>query len=416
MTYSIASSIAIRKNPANGWQHIDPTNFTLDYLFSTYGGLIVKLTNPFESVPTLFDVMANRGMFPNQTITFGQWLTANGNSVIPTIGTDFSIQRKRSRSGDLFNNGFKARSVHPTSHPDMPYPEGDKTDLLVTAIGGDYDAIVRRSMISVNGFWHRTESSQYGIYVRSSVKSTAIANSGLMTVLSFGELGDIQQIPITADMVYKDNPDQQLYKQAFINLGVSTVGKTVLMVIGGYLHVVDSAYREIGDGIIEVDFTRMPFVERLFESKDYIDISSLSSAFYRGDMNNLSLDVVRSDSFITQYLTLPQSFAVVVDVDYLVAKRKGFASTTFPGQYTWPEKPDGILVTNTGKEMPYLTKPDGDWFTINTAPLWSNPKTFQTTDWVNENIVSNVIDINYTNTPVKPTLLSIQREDLIITP
>jgi hypothetical protein len=416
MAYSFSSAIALRKDPSSGWQTLNPMTITLGELLNTYQRLIVTLTNSFEVTPTLFDVVANRHRFNNPSLTFSAWLINNGNAALPSIGSGFQVTTQRTNTGDLYSHGFKVRRVHPIGHPDMDYPIEDKTDVLITKTGTDYIYMGSHCLVSLNGLFHLTEGSNRGLYVRNAVKSAKIAGDVAMSITSFADIGELEIIPITPDMIFKTNPDQRLYKQTFVNLGVSTEAKTVLLSIGGYLHCLDSAYHEIGNGVISIDFTKLPLLDRLFESLDLIDMQSLNEALLNGFKNTIIIDQITSDEFITNYLTLSQSFAIVVDTDYLVVDRDAFTSTRFPGQYISTYVPKGLLVTETGKELPYTVKEDSGWFSVNTKPLYTIGKTYHSTQWPLDVAVSNIPDPNIPVRCVKPTHIRLHRETLTITP
>lgn len=416
MSYSFSSAVALRKNPSSGWQAINPTAITVGELLSSYQGILVTLTNSFEVTPTLFDMVANRHRFTNPSLTFAAWLTANGNLVLPSVGSSYNISTQTSNTGDLHSHGFKVRRVHPVGHPDMEYPLEDKTDALITKPGIDYLYMGTHSLVSLNGLFHLTEGTNHGLYVRNAVKSSKIAEDIEMSITSFANIASLQLLPITEDMIFKTNPDQRLYKQTFVNLGVSTEAKTVLLSIGGYLHCLDSAYHEVGDGVLSIDFTKLPLLDRLFESIDLIDMQSLNEAFFNGFNNTLIVDQITSDDFITKYLTLSQSFAVVVDTDYLVVDRNAFTSTKFPGQYISTFVPKGLLVTETGRELAYTVKEDTGWYSVNTKPLYNVAKTYHTAQWPLDVAVSNIPDPNIPVRCIKPTHIRFHRETLTVTP
>jgi hypothetical protein len=416
MAYSFSSAIALRKDPSSGWQSVNPMTVTLGELLTTYQRIIVTLTNSFEVTPTLFDLIANRHRFNNPSLTFSAWLINNGNLALPSVGSALEVTTQQTNTGDLYAHGFKVRRVHPSGHPDMEYPLEDKTDALITKPGTDYLYMGSRSLVSLNGLFHLTEGSTHGLYVRDAVKSAKISGDVAMSITSFANIAELQLVPISTDMVFKTNPDQRLYKQTFVNLGVPTVGKTVLLSIGGYLHCLDSAYREIGDGVVSIDFTKLPLLERLFESLDLIDMHTLNDVLLNGFKNTVIIDQITSDEFITKYLTLSQSFAIVVDTDYLVVNRDAFTSTKFPGQYISTFVPRGLLVTETGKELPYTVKEDTEWFSVNTKPLYTAGATYHSTQWPLETAVSNIPDPNIPVRCVKPTHIRLHRESLIVTP
>src|SRR5690606_25091812 len=133
--------------------------------------------------------------------------------------------------------------VHPTAHPDVYFPEADQRDIMLSKEGINYEFLQKHALVSVNGFFHKTTFSSHGVRIVDGAKSALLCNDTNVGILSTVNLGSVEYVSITEDMIYKLDESHRLSSKAFINLGVDTEDKTVLLCLGGYLHILDGSYR-----------------------------------------------------------------------------------------------------------------------------------------------------------------------------
>jgi hypothetical protein len=381
MAYSIVSAIGRKKGLERGWETVHPANITIQTLINEYQDLLIKLTNPFLADPVIYSLTENREVFTSFTKTFGQWLTDNANVALPSKGKDYNVVRKYAQAGDALRNRYTFIKANPTSHPDMEVPDTSKTDLLMKRSGTDYTLLGKRALVSVNGFFHRTESSPHGLYIRDGRTSIVKARDQVIGLLTFTNIADCQIIPITPGMIFRGSPTRTLYNGAFINLGVPTENKSVMICLGGYLHAGHDAYKVTGNGIVCVDFTRIPLLQRIYESRRFIDLSAIEDFWINGLGDNLPNTNLHSDNFIKAYLGLSQSFAVVMDAPALVSEKRELAYSQLPGVFVSHEEPKDWLVSRFGRTLTYLHRKEESRWSITTQLDYDYSQLVESTSW-----------------------------------
>ena len=381
MNYQYVSARVKSKGYNQRWQEINAANMTIESLLNENLFVYLRLSNPALVDQINFDLVANRNLVANQTLTVTQWLVANGGSTLPgTTGTQSIVYRRCNYSHALLSN-YHVRRVPPVGHPDIDIAIEEKTDALLTREGTDYLLLQRRSLVSINGSYHITEGSVHGLYIRDAVKSLRVADDNNIGILSFANVADMKQVPITADMIYKQLPEQELWRGAYVNLGEDIENKTVLMVLGGYLHVLDGTYKVVGPSQVHIDLAPYQMAHRYYEMRKHINVDQLKPHFNTGPADSIDVARLRSDQFIIDFLTLKQSFFVVVDIASLVTTEIPLQSTKLPGVYTCHTEPRHLMYTQARKSTDYWARKQGPNFVVNCGNALDTRYRFETTPW-----------------------------------
>ena len=327
-------------------------------------------------------------------LTIPQWLVVNGNASLPTSTTLPSFALKYVRYNDAWRAGYTIEPIDRFRHDDAEIPYGEKNDLLMSKAGVDFQVHYRSALISVNGFVHRSGGSPSGLQVVDGGRTGRIANDNRIGIMSFLGIGTIDMIPITPTMVYKTTESAKLADHAYIQLPYSTEGKTVLMAIGGYLHVLDEVYTRIGPKTVRINMNRIALPERYFDSLRSIDLSSLPLTRDPDHPGHVSVAELFSDEVIKAYLCLSQSFVIVVNTSDFFVRRKPVVNMHLPGRFEIPKGSNDWypLVGAWGKLYDYSVIPD--WHlsilscTENTRPRYQ----FRTTHWPENLTIDDSLD------------------------
>lgn len=394
MAYSFVSAIGREKGLELGWVPVDPMTKTIQELVNKYQNLLIKFTNPFLTDPIIFDLPNNRHLFNNFTVTLQAWITANSGTALPSSGKEFSTRRIYAEYGDAYRHNYQFRRVHPSAHPDMEVNDILRTDVLMTRPGSDYDLLSKRALVSVNGYVHRTDISGYGIYIRDARKTVERSKDNLIGLLTFTNIADMTILPIDDNMIFKPGVDHRLYDGAYINLGQTTVNKSVMICIGGYLHAGHDAYSVTGDGIVKIDFTHIPLLQRIYESRNHLDLSALDHHYLTGLDDGLPMNAFHSDEFIRDYLKLSQSFIVILNSPGLVSEKSSIAYSKFPGLCVSFEDPRHWMVNRFGRTLNYHHRREMDRWSVTTQLDYDTAELAQSTMWSQDYAVTQGWDPN----------------------
>ena len=230
-------------------------------------------------------------------------------------------------------------------------------------------------MVSVNGFWHRTDTDGQYVYVLDGGKSLLKSRANNVGFTSFEKIGKVTTVPITENMIYKLDDGDFISRRAYFDLGdVDTTNKTVMVVIGGYLYLPEPAFvRQYSDASWMVDFNGVPLLERYFESLRYLDMESLGLTKFINNPEQINTPEFFSDAHFTKYLTMSQSFFVIVDTPRIYTSRHFLRHNNYPGMFTTYSEPTYPLLTSNGKVSEYWKSyEDGHWSVNVTDAWWHN--------------------------------------------
>lgn len=299
------------------------------------------------------------------TLTVAQWLTSRGNASLPTKEELPVVKKASVRYNDGFLAGYSISLLHPTAGEGAELPDSEMTDLRLTRSGMDYAAFCKKCLVTVNSLLHITDSSTRGIRVVDGGRSVQYANKNSIGIHSFSEVGELNFYPIDKDNVYKRN-GLNLREGFTIKLPdeVDLLGKVVLLSLGGYLHTGQHRYSITGERTIFVEWAKIPFAERYFESRKLIDLSKFEDTVEFTANQGFTLDMLQalSDESILAYLGLSQSFIITVDTDDFLHERVPLERTGLPGRYYFYEPPIYPMQLGTGLMPEYIpVNDDGEY-------------------------------------------------------
>jgi hypothetical protein len=391
--YLLISAIAKPLNGDGRWKDVVVGDVALHVLFSTYSRILATLSHPFLTELVSLDLELIRPMIGGGETTFNEFLIANGNASLPTSNTLPVINPRYVKYADGFHAGYKITPVHPTAAPDAQLTLADKPWLHLTRPDTDYNLFYKSCLVLVNGFFHLTDAGPSGVYVQNGMKSSFLSGHNQLGICSFRELGELSFIPIKPEMVYRQNVRQKYKDLAMVDLGVDVSNKTVMLVLGGYLHILDrKTFYRTSKSTIAIDMGNLPLLDRYYESRKYLDFSSLP--LEKTSRNDSQIDIANffSDENLLAYLTLSQSFFVILDNPDVFINKIPIASTVIPNEFIAFEKPLYPLVVGIGKTANYwYTHEDGQYAISTTDSLRYN-RLFDTVDARKQISVSDSCD------------------------
>jgi hypothetical protein len=348
-----------RTNRQTGrWVDADLAAVPVATLTSVYGDVYLYVTypNPGDQVFALrFDKVSHLIASANANMTVQQWLTSLGNLTLPFEPALPDETVKYVYYGNTWHAGYRVQPVARTGHVDDITSSYKKEDLLLTHPKHDYQKIMDHCLQSVNGYYHLSDAGPDGIRVVDGNTTVRIANDNQLGMTSFEKVAKLKCYPITAEMVHAQRPGAPLYDACYVKLptSIDLTDKTVLLVLGGYLHVMGKSYLQVAEHAYRIELGSLLFVDRLLNSRTTIDLSSLDLTEDPENPSLLSVAELKRDSTVLAYLTLSQSFFVVVDTPTLFHEFEQLESLRAPGRYMGHERLYYPVVGAYGKQLEY---------------------------------------------------------------
>lgn len=356
--YALISAIAKVIAGDERWVNVAIGELPCKTIFRTYSKIYAVLSSPFLTQNVTLDLDTVRAQIGGQGITFNEFLTQNGNTPLVTLDTIPSLSLRYAKYADAFHAGYKMLPVNASVAIDSQLPLGEKKDLYLTRDNTDYLAFGKNCLINVNGFFHYMETDEKGIYVKEAMRSLVLSKQNHIGILSFKDLGNIECVPITDDMIYNVNGTAGFSRQLYLDLKRDLTNKSVMLVIAGYLHALDfTTFYRVSASRFAVDIGNLPLLERYFESKKYIDYSSLPLERTAKNPDQIDIQNFYGDGTLRKFFTLPQSFFVILDNPDLFIDRRYLETGKLPDTYLTEEEPIYPVVTGYGKHANY-------WYTM----------------------------------------------------
>ena len=387
--YEHIETIGVRSGLDKRWGVLTSESLALSLstLFATYRKLQTKLQIAGTTNPLYFDLDSLRPTHSFSELTIAQFLVANGNIALSTASTGIVLNHQTARYGDIVRLGYKLTPVN-SANSDSPLialEDKDHVRLTRTAPQTDYANMYAKSLVSVNGLYHLTDTDGVnGVMVMDAMRSSRIArDSSQMGVLSFQNVGSLEQVRITPSMVVQDSP-----RQALITLEQDLTNKTVFLVLGGYLHPVDpTVYQRVSVNSFRILFNSLPLLERYYESKRFIDLSSLPVQHSSVNEELVNVEDFYSDENLLAYLQLSQTFFVIINAPEIYTQRQYLRSTGTPDLYITYQKPIYPFVTSLGRQPEYWSVYEDQQWAIHTYKTVIEQRLFNTTrDVWNSNV------------------------------
>lgn len=399
--YTLKKTIAQPEDQRGLWEEVDISNMTGREITTKYSKAYIIIYSKIldrDITISLEDYRTKLEIYDN---TFSQYLIDNSNRSFTETNEKVEFTKNRYvKYQDAFRAGYKLEASPEIEASDSELTIENRPFIKMSKEGINPKDFYKYCLCSVNGFIHRVDVSDTGIWIMDGMKTVKKSEDNSVGILSFKDIGSLKIIPITKDMIYSQLNNHPLYDQCYINLKTNTDNKTIILVLGGYIHIYDwLTFRRVSLEAIRIDFKNIPLFERYHESKRFIDFSD--SPLQRGhDDGGVAIGDLTSDDFIKYYLTIPQSFIAILDNEDIYVDRIDIEPNPIPGQYISYIKPDLPLINGRGKIVNYKkfkSKRIERWV-LNTKENQYHRWGYLTTDYKDYNAVT---DSRLTQTPTE---------------
>lgn len=360
------------KEPRGRWVDKDLGSSPIRDLLNEYQEVVLKLSHILYEEPqalNLKDVPSYLN-FRHYNGTVIQWLESLGNAGLPVTPNFPNLDCVYAVYSDAALAGFDLKPINSFFHHSMDLQPGDLCDLRMTRYDVDYKKMYDTCLVSINGLFHRTNFVGDGLHILEANKSRKIANDNLVGVYDLSPLGNIKIVPIWSKRVHKESEDQPLSTRAIIEIDNSIKDldkKTVLISIGGYLHLPDNkTIKRVGTHSYRIDFKDYPILQRYFEMEKLIDISKIKEHLRKSNHNDgqVVVEQLLSNGAIEGLLTLSQSFFVIIDTPEVFLDLRQLEFNGLPGSYITHHTPIYPITLGLGRFYEYWPRHQYDRYAI----------------------------------------------------
>lgn len=367
--YTFLRAIAVKPGANERWQEVDISTDPINTLLTKYRQIYVVLkhaTKIDEMTLNLWDIGAEIQVGSG---TISDYLSAIGTKSLPTVDGAPVILRNNAVFRDAFRAGYDVQSIDFNVGEGVVLDEEQKPHLVITGEddpdGFDYLSFRKKVLGNVNGFYHRTAADSKGFYIVNGNKTRLKSNQNYIGLLSFATFGEMEIQEITAEHLTFEK-DETTMQVDMVNLkfeDCDMCGKTPILILGGYMVMIDSENLLLrSPEILTFKTRKYPFFERYFESKNHLDFGDFDPRHSTDNEDWIRVDAFKNEEFLSQYFTMSQSFLILVDTKHLVVERAYPEEQTVPHTFMNYVEPKWPLVVGEGKHEVYWSQEEaGSW-------------------------------------------------------
>lgn len=368
--YSFVNAIGLARSIGSQWHEVDLSNILVFDIFTTYTKVYLVLANPSLPDDVFVDIDILRQEFSSYNGTLNQLLVTLDNRTLATVPALPSTAVKVARYSDATRSNYKIdlTKIGVVTPDNYPASELDDIEITRPLYPTDLSLLHTHCLISVNGYYHLTDTDGERAYVYNAAKTLRQSRCNHVGILSFLDIGALQKVIIDPDNIYPQVPTSSLSERIFFDVSQDLTNKSYLLVLGGYLvFPSENVFWQSGEHTLALDINQLQYPERIQESSLYMDLSALGLT----SLDPIDSVELFSDEIIKNYLTLKESYLVVIDTPNLMTNKIFLRHSHLPGMFTAYQDPTLPLIVNYGKVAEYWkTYEDSFWsVTVNDSFL-----------------------------------------------
>lgn len=369
----IFQSSFLKQTNTGGYRNIDITNQKLGYILNSYTDGYITLTHSQlrgtfyltienlrkAEVPFYFDQ------------TFLNWLNIIYNLELPVIKEEPKYKTGTVLYSDAFKAGFSVNCIARNMEPNDNVPRSDQIDLFIDKSMPQKNKLFNSVLTTVSGFLHRNTPHSTGLAILGGGKTFMNTQLNTVGVLSFANCCRVQQLSIEEDMIEAYDITSPLIKRCLIKTNQPIINKKVLLSLGGYFIHDAEVIKLINPeaGLVLINTEKLDFLKLILGSVGQIDLDSLG--IFSDDRivnyNKVRVEDVQSDNTIKRYLTLEQSFLILLECDDISFDYIPTVTTGLPSVYEYHKEPTYPLISSLNKLPEYWKYQEEESWVIKTT-------------------------------------------------
>lgn len=370
--YTLIKAVCLARTTGAQWKEVAIGNVLVFDIFNTYQQVYLEVSNIYLESNVYVDFTVMRGRFSSYNGTLNDLLISLAGDALPTVEKLPNVSIKYVKYSDAIMSGYKINPTIIGQQLEPNFPVSEMTDLKINRplYNTDMRLLHSHCLVTVNGYIHMTDAELDGsfAYVKDGCISMLHSKMNQLGILSFLDIGELTKIPITANNIHPSTIEYPLKKRIYLNIDTDSTGKMPLLVLGGYLIFPEqNVFWQCGENTYAINIAAMPIVERFFESRLYLNLETLGLTSSALNPDMVSKDELLSDAVLIKYLTLSQSFFVLVDTEHLFTNKIFIKHTSLPGMFTSYNDPVYPLIVNHGKIAEYWKEFNDGYWAVNVS-------------------------------------------------
>jgi hypothetical protein len=361
--YSYVKAVCLARTAGSQWIEQTILNHVVFSIYDTFTKVYIELSNPVLPQNIYVDLDSLRAEFSSFSGTLNDLLVILDNRTLETVNQLPNTEIKFVRYSDAIRSRYKIDLCKMGLNLPANYPNEDRPDLVMSRPSFDTDMSLIHShcLVTVNGFVHMTDTDGEKAFVIDGGKTLQRSRMNKLGIMSFLDVGRLTKVKILPTNITAQNTTSNLYDRTFFSIDVDLTGKCCILILGGYMVMPEQGvFWQTGINTFTLDWTKIPYIERVYESDRTLNLSTLNLTRDPLNPNLFSFPQLVSDQTLINYMTMSQSFLVVVDKEFLITKKIPIKHSNLPGMFTTYQDPTYPLFVGHGKIAEYWKTYEGD--------------------------------------------------------
>lgn len=341
----------VRSKSTLAWGKVDVKDIPGQDLFALYREIEIPITDAYGN-PFTLKLTDYESDFKYSIITFSQWFDQLTDQAL-VLTPEYPVLNEvmANYKPITYNTGGKYELAKRGYHPSHNVAAEDYDDVIINYSAVTPQYLHENALWSFGGFFLPTTWHSYGLRVMGAGDLIRKSSDFRAGCLNFEKIGKVTQVPITQSMISKVDDTYTYFDSVTINAGTSLTNKTVGIVLGGYLHLLDGFVKVISDRTVKLSMRHLQYIERMLVARKYLDIPGLEIE----DVEAYAIpQKLRSDIAGLAYLTSPYSFLVIIDNPNMYLVEKELDRNALLGNFIIPDTENlGLLVDRLGRGLEY---------------------------------------------------------------
>lgn len=377
--YTLAPTPAFAKTKdTNRWIEVDISDKPLKDLFALYRKVEVPVFDFFGKALTLFLYDFEREL-KNRDYTLSSWFERIADRRLDLTDGHPSLTFSYANYVPVNYHSSTIKPAKAGYHPSQEVAVEDYDDLIIDIEGYDPAYVTKHCLFSVNGFVFPSKYQDYGVRVLHAADAVRDSQNMEAGFLNFEKIGTIRQVPITKNMITKIDESKTWFDRITIDTTEYIGNKTVGIVLGGYLHLLDDLVKVIGPNTLSLSMRNYNLRERVMNSMKELDLEFMGLDQVN---NSVPLNEFLNEENVVSYLTSKYSFLVLIDNTEMSVDYEGVSSTAMLGTYIIPKDNRlGRLVDHIGKGLDYWPNYECGQWALKTTRFNVASDLYETNGW-----------------------------------
>lgn len=394
----------VRSKSTLAWGKVDVKDIPGQDLFALYREIEIPITDAYGN-PFTLKLTDYESDFKYSIITFSQWFDQLTDQAL-VLTPEYPVLNEvmANYKPITYNTGGKYELAKRGYHPSHNVAAEDYDDVIINYSAVTPQYLHENALWSFGGFFLPTTWHSYGLRVMGAGDLIRKSSDFRAGCLNFEKIGKVTQVPITESMISKVDDTYTYFDSVTINAGTSLTNKTVGIVLGGYLHLLDGFVKVISDRTVKLSMRHLQYIERMLVARKYLDIPGLEIE----DVEAYAIpQKLRSDIAGLAYLTSPYSFLVIIDNPNMYLVEKELDRNALLGNFIIPDTENlGLLVDRLGRGLEYWPHWEAGQWSLNTTQSHLPMFNLLTTGWYNESRINDALVGNDPYRAIEPKILN----------